>query len=128
MDNELLFTPAALLDFLLQVDELADYEVSVEESPNGLQVKIGDSSYVMKFLDAQEVEVPADVVAEVSDINESAYEEVANSDYTQTEDDDNVVEGGILSEALKTLAVGGMVRLTSKLLGKDVAETLLKGK
>ena len=33
-----------------------------------------------------------------------------------TEDDDIPIEGGILSELFKTLAVGGMVRLTSKML------------
>ena len=33
---------------------------------------------------------------------------------------EEVVEGGLISEALKSLLVGGMVRLTSKMVGKDL--------
>ena len=75
-----------------------------------------------KIRERNEIPVEDEVVEEVSDINDSALEEIEDIEFEDT------VEGGILSEALKTLAVGGMVRLTSKLLGKDVAETLLKGK
>lgn len=123
MDNEILFTPAALLDFLSQIDELAEYAISVKESNNGIDVTIGQSSYRIDYADAQEVEAPADVIAEVGDINDATYEEVANTDYTQYPDipEDAPIEAGIISELLKTLAVGGMVRLTSKMLGKDVA-------
>lgn len=118
MNDEILFTPSALLDFLLQIDELADYNISVEESPNGIKVQIGESFYTIRFMDAQPVEVPNEVVEEVGNINEETYQEIANTDYTQV--DDEPVEAGIISELLKTLAVGGMVRLTGKLLGKDV--------
>lgn len=128
MDNELLFTPAALLDFLRQIDELSDKDISIDETGSALNISIGDSSYAISLNDAQDVEVPDEVVDEVADINESTYEELDDVEYTAIEDTDDIVAGGILSEALKTLAVGGMVRLTSKLLGKDVAETLLKGK
>ena len=128
MDNELLFTPAALLDFLRQIDELSDKDISIDEAGSSLNISIGDSSYTISLNDAQDVEVPDEVVDEVAEINESTYEELDDVEYTAIEDTDDVVEGGILSEALKTLAVGGMVRLTGKLLGKDVAETLLKGK
>ena len=120
--NEVLFTPAALLDFLLQIDELADQEISVEEKANGLSVKIGQSSYNIDFNDAEDVEVPEEVVEEVGDINEATYDEVANTDYTQTPDipEDSPIQAGVISELLKTLAVGGMVRLTGKMLGKDI--------
>lgn len=126
MDNELLFTPAALLDFLRQIDELADKDISIDEAGSTLNISIGDSSYAISLNDAQDVEVPDEVVDEVAEINETTYEELDDVEYTEIEESDDVVEGGILSEALKTLAVGGMVRLTSKLLGKDVAETLLR--
>ena len=130
MDKEILFTPAALYDFLLQVDELADKEISVEESGSGLKVKIGGSTYTIDFDAAEDVEVPEEVVEEVADINDATYDEVNNSDYTQYPDipEDSPIEAGIIKEALKTLAVGGMVRLTGKLLGKDVADAVLKGK
>lgn len=128
MNNEILFTPAALLDFLCQVDEIAEHGVSVEEINGAIQVTIGQSKYTIDTANAPEIEAPADVVAEVSDINEDTYEEIANTDYEQYPDipEDSPIEAGIISEVLKTLAVGGMVRLTSKLVGKDVAETLLK--
>lgn len=124
---ETLFTPAALLDFLLQIDELADYDVSVEEINGDIKVKIGKSTYTINADDAEDVEAPAEVVDEVAEINEGTYEEIANTDYEQYPDvpEDAPIEAGLISEALKTLAVGGMVRLTSKLLGKDVADTLL---
>ena len=125
MDNEILFTPAALLDFLCQIDELADYGVSVEEVGGAINVTIGDSTYTINAADAQDVEAPAEVVDEVSEINETTYEELQDVEYTQVADEETV-EGGLLKEALKTLAVGGMVRLTSKLLGKDVADSIFK--
>ena len=118
MDNETLFTPAALLDFLRQVDELSDKDISVDDTGLALNITIGDSSYSIDFNQAEEVEVPDEVVAEVADINESTYEEIDDVEYSAL-DEDETVEGGIIKELLKTLAVGGMVRLTGKVLGDD---------
>lgn len=122
-NNEILLTPAALLDFLRQVDELADKDISVDDTGSALNITIGDSSYAINFNDAETVEVPDEVVDEVAEINETAYEELDDVEYSEI-DDDEVVEGGILSEALKTLAVGGLVRLAGKIMGKDVADSL----
>ena len=121
MDKEVLFTPAAILDFLLQIDELADKEIVMNEDSSGLSVKIGESTYNINFSDAQEIEVPEEVVDEVGDINEATYNEIDSTDYIQTPDipDDAPIEAGIISELLKTLAVGGMVRLAGKIVGKD---------
>ena len=44
-NNEILLTPAALLDFLRQVDELADKDISVDDTGSALNITIGDSSY-----------------------------------------------------------------------------------
>lgn len=124
MDNdEILLTPAALLDFLRQVDELADKDISVDDIGSALNITIGDSSYSIDFNQAEEVEVPTEVVDEVADINESTYEELDDVEYTEISDEE-VVEGGIIKEALKTLAVGGLVRLAGKIMGKDVADSL----
>ena len=124
-NNEILLTPAALLDFLRQVDELADKDISVDDTGSALNITIGDSSYSINFSDAETVEVPDEVVDEVAEINETAYEELDDVEYSEI-DEDEVVEGGIISETLKTLAVGGLVRLAGKILGKDVADTLKK--
>ena len=117
-NNEILLTPAALLDFLRQVDELADKDISVNDTGSALNITIGDSSYSIDFNQAEEVEVPDEVVDEVSEINESTYEEIDDIEYTPVSDEEDVVEGGLIKEALKTLAIGGLVRLTTKLLGK----------
>lgn len=121
MNDEILLTPAGLLDFLCQIDELADYGISVEDAGGSITVKIGQSVYTIDKADAQLVEVPDEVVEEVSDINELTYEELQDVEYEQTPDipDDSPIEAGIISELLKTLAVGGMVRLTGKVLGDD---------
>lgn len=128
MDNEILFTPAALLDFLTQIDELADKDIIINEDETAITVTIGNSTYSISKNDAEDVEVEDEVVEEVADINESTYEELDDVEYSEIGEGDEVIEGGLIKEALKTLAVGGMVRLTSKLLGKDVAEALLKNK
>ena len=57
-NNEILLTPAALLDFLRQVDELADKDISVDDTGSALNITIGNSSYSIDFSQAEEVEVP----------------------------------------------------------------------
>ena len=125
-NNEILLTSASLLDFLRQIDELSDKDIILNEDDSAITVTIGDSTYSINKSDAEEVEVPDEVVDEVAEINESTFEELDDVEYTPEAADEETVEGGIISEALKTLAVGGMVRLTSKLLGKDVADAVFK--
>lgn len=125
-NNEILLTPAALLDFLRQVDELADKDISVDETGSTLTVTIGESTYGIDLNQAETVEVPDEVVDEVSDVADEAYAELGEAGVDITDADEDVVEGGLISEALKTLAVGGLVRLAGKIMGKDVADTLKK--
>ena len=109
--EEILFTSSALLDFLSQIDEFSDKEISVTETINGgLQIQIGESTYEIQPNSATEIEVEEDVVEEVADINDSVYEDLSDDGYAE------VVESGIITKALKTLLVGGLVKLTSKLL------------
>ena len=125
MDNEILFTPAALLDFLSQIDELSDKDIALDDTGASLTIKIGDSTYSINNSDAEDIEVTPEVVNEVSDINESTLEEIEDIEFTEVGDEE-VVEGGLVKEFFKTLAVGGMVRLTTKMLGKDAADAILK--
>lgn len=125
-NNEILLTPAALLDFLRQVDELADKDISVDETGSTLTVTIGESTYDIDLNQAETVEVPDEVVDEVADVADEAYADLGKAGVDVTDIDEDVVEGGIISEALKTLAVGGLVRLAGKIMGKDVADTLRK--
>ena len=125
-NNEILLTPAALLDFLRQVDELADKDISVDETGSTLSVTIGESTYGIDLNQAETVEVPDEVVDEVADVADEAYAELGEAGVDVTDADEDVVEGGLISEALKTLAVGGLVRLAGKIMGKDVADSLRK--
>lgn len=112
--EQVLLTPSALLDFLLQIDELQDMEVSVSETPDGnILVSIGDSMYSIDCSDAEEVQVEQDAVEQVSDINEEAYEDIIDSDDSVSEVNE-VVEGGLIKDIIKTLAVGGLARLAGK--------------
>lgn len=133
MNNETLFTAAAVLDLLRQIDELSDKDIDVFDNESFALITIGDNQYRIDYNTAEEVEVPEEAVDEVTDIIEDTYDELGSSgvDYEEVsdivEDEDgnlDVVEGGIIKEALKTLAIGGLVRLTGKLVGKDLADSL----
>ena len=96
-------------------------------------ITIGDNQYRIDYNTAEEVEVPEEAVDEVTDIIEDTYDELGASgvDYEEVSDLEvdntgnlDVVEGGIIKETLKTLAIGGLVRLTGKLVGKDIADAL----
>ena len=134
MDNqETLFTAAALLDFLRQIDELSDKDIDVFDNQSFALITIGDSQYRIDYNTAEDVEVPEEAVDEVTDIIEDTYDELGASgvEYEEVNDFEvndagnlDVVEGGIIKETLKTLALGGLVRLTGKLVGKDIADAL----
>lgn len=115
-----LFTPAALLSILSQIDELKDKELEITETLDGaMQLRIGDSVYAIEDVAPVVFEVEPEVVEQVDDLNEETYSDMQDSgdiDMLDTTDDDIPVQGGILSELFKTLAVGGMVRLTTKML------------
>lgn len=121
--EQLLFTPASLLSVLTQIDELRDKEIEITENlDNTLQLRIGESVYVINEEQPVEFEVDEEVVEQVEELNEDTYVDLQESgdiemDFvTEIDEESTAVEGGILSELFKTLAVGGMVRLTSKML------------
>lgn len=92
-NNEILLTPAALLDFLRQVDELADKDISVDETGSTLTVTIGESTYGIDLNQAETVEVPDEVVDEVADVADEAYAELGEAGVDVTDIDEDVVEG-----------------------------------
>ena len=115
MNESILLTPASLLDFLSSIDELKDKDIGITETLDGnIQCQIGDSFYEIDCSGAETVEVESDTVDQVDDINESAYEELDDS-YDRTEGKEEV-SGGIIKEVLKTLLVGGLVRLSATAL------------
>lgn len=113
MNEEVLFTSAALLDFLSQIEELSDKDISVDDT-NGstMQITIGDSVYSINLANAEQIEVEPEVVDEVSEVIDDTLDSMGIEVDNPTDD----IEGGIITETLKTLAVGGLVRLAGKML------------
>lgn len=112
--SPILFTPSALLDFLIQIDELKDKVVSVTETADGdLQVEIGDSAYIVKTDSAKDVDVEQQAAEQVADLNMDAYSDIVEEN-SDTNFEDVNVEAGILAEIAKTLAIGGLARLNGK--------------
>lgn len=118
--DKLLLTPAALLNFLLEVDELKDLEISLltdDSDAQSIMISIGESTYTLMPSDNEAaVAVDADDIDEVSYTEEEAITEMGASSGTNQEMVN--IESGILKEIAKTLMIGGMVRLTTNLLKK----------
>lgn len=114
--EELIFTPASIVDLLSQIDELKDVNIGISETIDGLiQLQIGNSIYIIEDGDATDVTVDSTVIDTVEDVNLYAYEDLADSgdidlDYSEP------IESGIIKQVAKTLLVGGLVRLTAKIL------------
>lgn len=114
---EILFTTSSLLDLLSQIDELKDLDIRlVEDNARNLQLGIGSSLYDIPTANAEAVEVAQDTLQDVSDINEDAYAELSESGEIDLTANVATVKSGAVKQLLKTLLVGGMVRLTSKLV------------
>lgn len=112
--DELLFTSASILDLLSSIDELKDKNIDLAETDSGISITVGDSIYQIRTSDATPIEVDEDVVQEVDEVTSEAYEELS-ADGVDIKDD---IEGGPIKELIKTLMLGGMLRLTSKMLKK----------
>lgn len=120
--EQLLFTSAAVLDLLSSIDELADKDIHLSENDNNVTIQIGESEYVIADRNAVDIEVPPEVVDEVDEITSDAFEELSADGVDVDLDDDTysdeVVEGGPIKQIAKTLLLGGMLRLSAKLLQK----------
>lgn len=116
MEN-ILFTPASVLSLLTKIDELKDLSIGLTETIDGkIQLQVGDSIYELQ--DDTMVEIPVDdsVVEVVDDVNQDTYEELADEGEVELQEP---ITSGVLKELAKTLLVGGMVRLTGKIIKND---------
>lgn len=114
--DTILFTPAAVLELLAKIDELSDLTISIDQTLDGsIQVTVGESTYIIDDSNATEVSVEEDVVDSIEDANMDAYEELKDDGYADVENFQDV-ESGILKEVAKSLLLGGMIRLSAKLL------------
>ena len=113
MTEQILFTPASLIDLLVKIDELKDLEIGLTETIDGnLQLQIGQSYYEIETIDATEIPVENSVADTVDNVNEEAYEQLSESSDISYE----TIESGIIKDSIKTLLIGGLVKLTNKLL------------
>ena len=69
----------------------------------------------MSRIGKKPITVPAGVEVKVEDANLDAYQNLSDSGEVELLQDEEI-EGGVIKEFAKTLLVGGLVRLTSKLL------------
>lgn len=108
--EQLVFTPASLLDLLSQIEELADKDINVTEFGDGsVEISIGDSTYTISASNAEDVTVTEEVLQDVEEINNAGYEELG-------EDVLENIEGGILKTVAKALLLRGLIKLSTKLL------------
>lgn len=115
-NNTIVFTPAALVDLLTSIDELADVNIGLTQTiDNQFQLQVGDSIYELQPADETEVSVDADTVDEIEQINVDAYDAMIE-DTDMLDVTEEPIEGGPIKEIAKTLLVGGMVRLAGKIL------------
>lgn len=112
MKETVVFTPAALLEVLSGIDELKDYQIGITETLDGkLQIQVGSSTYELELQSEQQtIDVTEDIVDKVEEVNEDTYEELTEVDTEEP------VTGGIIGELSKNMLLGGMLRLSGKLL------------
>ena len=113
--SNVVLTPSALLAFLNEIDELKDKEINFHESDDKISISIDDNTYVLDASDAIEVLVDEQSYEEVVTANEDGYEEIGE-DVEEIESDE--IESGIIKELIKTLALGGLVKMTKHALEK----------
>lgn len=113
MDN-VVFTPASVLSLLTKIDELKDVNIGMTETMDGkLQLSVGGSVYELEPEVDTSVQVDDSVVDKIEDVNQQTYEDLAEDGEVELQEE---VTGGVLKEIAKTLLLGGMVRLTGKML------------
>ena len=114
-NSTLLLTPASLVDFLSQIDELSEKSISLNSDNGYIEVSIGEATYRIRPQDEVNVPVSVDDIDEVNDAADDTYDELVDNGYIENSDE---IESGIIKELIKTLAIGGMVRLAAKKLKK----------
>lgn len=114
-NSALLLTPASLVDFLSQIDELSEKSISLNSDNEYIEVSIGEATYRIRPQDEVNVPVSVDDIDEVNDAADDTYDELVDNGYIENSDE---IESGLIKELIKTLAIGGMVRLAAKKLKK----------
>lgn len=120
--DEILFTPAAVIGLLTQIEELKSSDISFNEET--MSLSIGDTDYNIEADVAVDVDVDRYTIQKVAQVNEEGYEDLQQEGVEII--DDVPVEGGIVKELVKTLLIGGMVRLNNKYMSQDQFDAYVK--
>lgn len=104
--EQTLFSAASLLTILASIEEIDAEQIDIETDESGITVSIDDHEYRFDYDNSSTAEV------EVSDADLQEAEEVIEQESNAPDE----VTAGILSGALKTFLVGGLVRLAAKVL------------
>lgn len=117
MASTKLLTAASLMDLLCQIDEFKQFDIDLIETYQKIVLKVNDSMYSIMPDESTVVDAESDkdLIEDIVDAQNETYSQLVKTDQIS---DESTVEGGIVKEALKTLLIGGMVRLGSKLLKK----------
>lgn len=116
VDGQIVFTQSGLLEVLSSIEELRGYDLELTDSPNGPMLKIGDSVYHLNTSTATEVAVPEEVAEDIQAVEDTSLADLTDGEDAPFDRADEPVEAGIIKSIVKTLLVGGMVRLLPKLL------------
>lgn len=130
MDEEILFTSAAILDLLSQIDELAGKDLHIDKTiDNKIRLTIGSSAYEISNEPDTTIEVSEETVDDITEATVDAYQELLdrpieyksdisedNNSVTQIPEDAEPIQGGIIKEAIKSLLLGGMIRFAKNRL------------
>lgn len=115
--DTIVFTPSALMELLASIDELKDKDIGITETIDGkVQLQVGSSIYEIEPRSNETIDVPDEVVEKIDDINQESYEDMTDKLDENVELTQDNIEGGILKELAKSLLLGGMIRLSGKLL------------
>lgn len=114
--NNFMFTGSALLHFITSIDELKDKDISFIENDDSIDISIGDNTYRLM----PQLENNADIIvttpaaaSDVEDIQQDEYDELIENEDVDVSDN---IEGGILTTLVKSLLLGGMLKLAPKLM------------
>ena len=96
--EQTLFTPAAVLDLLMQIDELRVHSLGVTEGDDGIiQIHVGNSVYELSDAPITDIPVDRDTAEQVEEINMDAYEALDESGDIELQP----ISSGIISELVK---------------------------
>lgn len=109
----IVFTSSSILDLLTQIDELNKYEISVHETETDIYIEIGNSSYRISGSFATDINTKKDTISDIEEINTENYELLSEQD-----DFLESIDSGVIKQIAKTLLIGGLVRLTNRLIKK----------